>query len=101
MRTLERSIRAPSYQAPSSWRISRRMTSSRVSRVAVDVDAPDVDAPARIDEERERGLQLVAVDLRDRVDVGERVAVAAQPVADRLRSTAVSARARDVSRLRS
>ena len=30
MRTFERSIRVPSYHAPSSWRISRRITSSRV-----------------------------------------------------------------------
>ena len=54
------------------------------ARVARDVDLADVDAPARIDEDGERNLQLLAIDVRHRVDVRERVALGAQAVADRL-----------------
>ncbi len=52
--------------------------------VAGDHDASHVDAPARIDEEREARDALVAIEVRHRVDVGERIAVVAQAVAQLL-----------------
>src|SRR4030095_12427696 len=53
-------------------------------RVAADVDLANVHAPARVHVDDEGGLVLVAVDLGDDVDVGERVAFGAKAVADRL-----------------
>ena len=52
--------------------------------VARDVDAAHVDAAAGIDEERERDLLLLLVELGHGVDVGERIAVVAEAVADEL-----------------
>ena len=52
--------------------------------VAGHVDAPDVDPPAGIHHDGERDGALVLVDLRHRAGVGERVALVAQPVGDRL-----------------
>ena len=50
---------------------------------AGEVDAPDVDAIAGIDDQRERHLPTLHVELRHRVDLRERIAVEPEPLAHR------------------
>ncbi len=54
--------------------------------VALGVDAPDIDAFAGIHEKDHRDLPGLLVDLRDRVDIGEGVALVAQLSGDALRA---------------
>src|SRR3954465_15159765 len=88
MRVFERLSFPVEYQPPSSWRSSRRRTSSRVvvfrevccagaaddfitrGGIAGDVDTAHVDSAAGVDVQCERGLFLGAIDLGHRIDVG-------------------------------
>jgi hypothetical protein len=65
--------RSPENQADSICRNSRRITSSRVLLLPLDVDSPHVDPITWIDEKGHTDGLGVFVDLRDAVDVGERV----------------------------